>query len=356
MEAQDILHYLRVIRKWWWVAFLLCTATVGTMMAISFMTVPTYKATTTIQVSAPPPQEVPLFSSFGRPSLRDAIAQTQASFTEFLQEGDAAWRALEVLPDMPVTARQVRETIEIETPPDSQLMRISMTAPSPEAAALLANTIVEIGLEEYGILLAQPTASTRIFIEQELEVAREDLRRAEEELTQFRINYTVGDLRDAIQNQSSLIRALQVEADKVRADGDVGKVQAFERIILEREAELQNLVGISAEYDELVDRVSRARTTHTFLLDTLAEAQIKESQILGLSSVQVITEARPPRNPVSVVGPRLIAMGAAASLIAGFLLAFFLEYLQLSGAFSGAKREKESTQPGEIAVLSDNLG
>ena len=255
MESNDLVQYLRAIRRWWWVIFLLFGVTVGTMLTITLLAEPEYKATTTIQVSAPPPQEVPLFSSFGRLSLRDAINQTQASFAEFLREGDAAWRALEVLPDMPLTPRQVRENIEIETPADSQLMRITVAAPDPDAAALLANTIVKIGLEQYGILLAQPTASTRIFIERELEVSRKELTTAEDDLTQFQINNTVGDLKLAIDSQYSLIRSLKTEADKIRATGDVARVQALERIILEREAELQDLVGISTTYNDLVDRV-----------------------------------------------------------------------------------------------------
>ncbi|MEM7034803.1 MAG: hypothetical protein AAF629_35005, partial [Chloroflexota bacterium] len=301
----------------------------------------------------PPPQEVPLFSSFGRLSLRDAIAQTQASFTEFLQEGDAAWRVLEQLPNIPMTPREVRETIEIETPSGSQLMRISVTAAEPEVAALLANTIVKIGLEEYGILLAQPTASTRIFVEQELEVARAELQAAEEELTQFRINNTVGDLDDAMRNQNALIRSLKVEADRTRSEGNIVRVQSLEKIILEREAELQDFIGLSTRYNELNDKVARSRSTHNFLRDTLAEAQIKESQILQLGSVQVITEARPPRTPTAVISSRLIALGAIASLGIGVLLALFLEYLEISGVFGASRQE---VRQGDMAVLTDRVG
>ena len=183
MESNDLVLYLKAIRRWWWVSLLLIVVTVGTMLAISRFSEPSYSATTTIQVSAPPPQEVPLFSSFGRTSLQEAVAQTQTSFAEFLQEGDAAWRALEILPDMSITAREIRDNIEIEIPQNSQLMRITVSAPDPEAAALLANAIVETGLEQYGILLAQPTASTRSFVEQELAEARKELQAAEEALT-----------------------------------------------------------------------------------------------------------------------------------------------------------------------------
>lgn len=353
MDAQDFFSYLKVIRNWWWVIVLIFAATVGTMVTITSLTEPVYRAMTTIQVSAPPPQEVPLFSDFGRLSLRDAIAQTQISFAEFLQEGDAAWRVLDELPNIPMTPREVRETIEIETPTGSQLMRISVTAAEPEVAALLANAIVRKGLEEYGALLAQPTASTRIFVEQELEVAIAELKSAEEGLTQFRINNTVGDLDDSIRNQNALLRSLKVDADRARSEGDITKAQSLERIFFEREAELQDLIGLSVTYNELNDKVARARETHNFLRDRLITSQIKESQILQLGSIQVITEARPPRTPVAAISSRLIVLGAFASLAVGVLLALFLEYLEISGVFG---RARQDTRQGEMAVLTDRIG
>lgn len=353
MDAQDFFSYLKVIRNWWWVIVLVFAATVGTIVTITAITEPVYRATTTVQVSAPPPQEVPLFSEFGRLSLRDAIAQTQISFAEFLQEGDAAWRVLDELPNIPMSPSEVRETIDIETPSESQLMRISVTAADPEVAALLTNAIVRKGLEEYGALLAQPTASTRIFVEQELEVARVELIEAEEALTQFRINNTIGDLDDSIRNQNALLRSLKVEADRARSEGDITKAQSLERIFFEREAELQDLIGLTATYNELVDQVARARATHNFLRDTLIEAQIKESQILQLGSIQIITEARPPRNPVAAISSRLIVLSAFASLAVGVLLALFLEYLEISGVFG---RTRKDVRQGDIAVLSEHLG
>jgi uncharacterized protein involved in exopolysaccharide biosynthesis len=99
---------------------------------------------------------------------------------------------------------------------------------------------------------------------------------------------------------------------------------------LQREAELQNLIGLSAEYYTLNGRVDRERETYNFMLDKRAEAQIKENQILELGSIQVITPARPASRPASVLNTRIVALGAIASAIAGVLLAFLLEYLSVS--------------------------
>jgi len=353
METQDILKYWKIIRKWWWVIALLFVATVGTMLTLALLTETQYEATVTIQVSAPPPQEVPLYSQFGRQALRDEIEQTRSSFSEFLLEGDAPYRTLEILPDVQMRGSELRDRITIDTPDNSQLMRIRVRASDSETAALLSNTLVEIGLKHYGQLLAQPTANTRQFIEQELEMAREELKAAEAELTQFQIDNKIGNLNSAINSQYDLLRSLKIQRDLARAEGNTARSQAIEETILEREAELQNLIGLSAEYNELTDHVERARSTYNFLLDKSVEAQIKENQILELGSIQIITPARPPKKPVAALNSKLVVLGAVSSLLAGGLLTFLLEYLEVSGVFRGFQRR---TKRSEIVPLAKNAG
>lgn len=354
MKFQEIFQYLKVLKKWWWVVALLVMTTIGTMLAIMFISEPTYEAQTTVQVSAPPPQEVPLFSQFGREALQVAIKQTQEGFSEFLIGGSTAWLAVKTVPETSMSGRELRDQILVDIPKDSQLMKISVVAPEAEIAAKLANAVVEIGLDQYGLLLAQPTANTRSFIDLQLESVREELRAAEAELIQFQINNTVSDLRRAVDRQYDMIRTLKLEVDKKRASGSIEEVKVFEEIILEREAELQDLLGISAQYYELDDRLDRARNTYTFLLDRQSDAEIKENQILELGSIQIITRADPPEKAISVISPKIIFLGGGVSFVIGILLTFLLEYLEMSGTFRDFRRETKPKQ-GEVAVLSDNI-
>ena len=351
---EEVLRYLKIIRKWWWVIALLCAVTVGTMLVIAFLPEREYEATVTVQVTAPPPQEQPLYSYFGRQAIYDEIEQNRNSFSELLLEADIASRVLRTLPDIPMTAPELREKkMTVDIPEDSQLMHIHVRASDPETAALLANALVEVGLERVGQLRAQSTVNTRQFIEQELEAAKAELEAAEAELMQFQIDNKVGVLNSAMNTQYDVLRSLKTTRDLARAEGNTLKAQAIDEIILKREAELQNLIGMSMDYNRLVSRVERALSHYNFLLDAKTEAQIKENQILKMSFIQVITPARPPERPVSPINNKLIVLGAVGSILAGALLTFLLEYLEVSDAFGGFQKRAESS---ELVALPDNGG
>lgn len=348
------MEYWKIIRKWWWVIVLLVASTVSIMLATVLFAETEYKATVTMLISAPPPQEVPLYSTFGRQALQDEIAQTQSSLSELFLEGDAAHRALQKLPDIPMKGPELRQRIMVEIPQDSQLMRVSVRAPSPELSAMLANAVVETGLAQYAELSARTTTGMRRFIEQQLDVAQEEYEQAEAELTQFQVTNKIGSLSTAIDAQYDLIETLKIQRDLALANEDTAKRQILDETILEREAELQNLIGLSSQYYTLVGRVDRARDTYNFMLDKKAEAQIKENQILELGSIQIITPARPPSRPAAALDSKLITLGAVASLLAGALLTFLLEYLEVSGALRRLRSLGQGTL-GESPPLAEPL-
>jgi uncharacterized protein involved in exopolysaccharide biosynthesis len=349
----DITSYLRIIKKWWWVIVLLCGTTVGTLLALAYFSDIEYQATVTLQVSAPPPQEVPLYSQFGRMGLREEIDQNRSSFNELLLEGNVVNLALEKLPDVKIKGDDLLEEgkLLVELPDSSQLMKIQVLASNPETAAQLANMIAEVGLQEYGRLLAQSTVNARQFIERELAAAQADLDEAEAALSQFQIDNKVGSLDKAIDGQYELIRSLKIQRDLSRAEGDPAKADALDLLILEHEANLQNLIGLSGEYNQLQAHVERGRSTVNFLLDKSVEAQTKENQILEGGFIQIITPARLPRNPVSIINSSLITLAAVGSALAGILLAFLLEYSTLSRTQPQQQRRSERSEP--IIALSD---
>ncbi len=329
METNEITRYWQIMQRWWWVVILLMGATVGTMLAVIVLSEPQYKAVATMRISAPPPQEVPLYSTFGRQALRDEINQTQSSLSELFLEGDVAYRVLKDLSGIPMKGSELRQRIAVDIPEGSNLMRISVRAPDAELAALLANAVTAAGMTQFAELAAQPTVGQRKFIEQQLEVAQEQYASAQAELTQFQVTNKIGSLSTAIDSQYDIIKVLKTKRDTAHVESNTARTGALDQTILEREAELQNLTGLSSQYYTLVGRVDRARDTYNFMLNKRAEAQIKEAQILELGSIQIITPARPPARPAVPLDSKIIALGVVVSLLTGVLLAFFLEYLRV---------------------------
>jgi uncharacterized protein involved in exopolysaccharide biosynthesis len=353
METQGLTKYGAIARRWWWVVVLVFVATIASMLAFRLLAETEYKATATVQVTAPPPQEVPLYSTYGRQAVEDEIAQTRSSFREFLLEGSVVYRVLEKLPDVPMKGGELRDRLGVEIPVDSQLVLISVKAAEPELAAVLANEVATTGLSQYAELTAGPTAGTRRFIEQQLEVAQSEYEQAEAALTEFQVVNKISSLDTAINQQYDLVATLKLQRDLAWAGGETDKAQALEETTLEREAELQNLIGLSAQYYALVSQVDRAQETYRYLLDRKAEAQLKESQILELGSIQVITPALPPTRPVPAIDNKLMALGAGASLIAGVLLALTLEYIDsLAVARASTGRIKEAHVAKPVAEKS----
>ncbi len=76
MYGHDIAVFLRVIYKWLWLIALLLATVCITMFIIAMRAEPMYRATVTIQITAPPPQEVPLFSTvIGKQSANKLTAR-----------------------------------------------------------------------------------------------------------------------------------------------------------------------------------------------------------------------------------------------------------------------------------------
>jgi uncharacterized protein involved in exopolysaccharide biosynthesis len=341
---EDMLKYLKIVRRWWWVIALLFVSTVGTIAALALLGEPQYAARATMHISTPPPQETPLYSQFYKQGIREEIEYTRTGLSELILEGDVPYRAVDLVPGVQMKGSELRDMITVDLPENSQLLILKVTVADPETAALLANAVVEAGIQRYGELLASSTTNTREFVEQELEAAQEELEAAEKEVTQFQIENKVGSLNSAIDSQHNLLRALRLELDLAQANRQSDKARALKEAILEREAELQNLVGLTTRYQELGDRLDRARDTYNFLSEQRTEAQIKENQILAAGFIQVITPAQPPRRPVATFDIKLTVLGAVASVLVGVLLAFLLEYLRTSSVLNGLFAEKHDSE------------
>jgi len=327
MGEQDLLAYLRIIKKRLWIIILLMVVTVGTIVAVFLTAKPVYSATVRFLVTAPPSSNVSLYGEFRQPTMREEINYARANFVEVLRSGTVAWQTVD---DLGIAMRggELLSRVTIKETEGSEFVNLTVTSDTAEEAQLLANTLVQNALRYYGAVRASSVTNSLGFISIQLEQTQREMEEAERRLLQFQIENHMGDLDSEILSVQALIRALRLERDQAEAEDSGDKVASYDRLIAEREIELQDLLLLSTEYAELKAALSRATSLYNLLLDKEAEARLKENEIQNVGFVQIVEPARKPGSPKSPFNAKVVILGAVGSLIVGVLLSFLLEYVE----------------------------
>lgn len=308
--------YWSIIYKRLWLILLLFVSTVVTIIGISYLSPPTYLASTRFEVTAPPPTDVELFSTRMEYNPETEILLTRDRFIDVMTGQTVARQVIETL-QLPMDPEELQSLILIEevqspnnfqtqAPPElaRQLMKVGVQSTDPELAADLTNTLVSIALQRYGELRSQSKTTTRTFIASQLESTKQELNRVQEDLIDFQIKNTVGDLPQAIALQQELIYDLRKNRDLAQAQGKLEEVASFNKLIQERGVELQNLVSLELEYANLTVDLDQNRSAYELLLEKGTEATLKENEIRSLGFIQVSGAVDPPSNPLPWCGYR----------------------------------------------------
>ena len=346
MFFRDLIVYARIVRRRWRLIVALFVVTMITTTFLSLRAKPFYRAWVKLQVGAAPPTDISLYQAFRYDEIQDQAAYTRAAFTELLTDRGLIWRTLSKI-ETTMGADDLLAQTTVEAEAGSSFVSVGVSATTPEEAQVLANTLVEEALSYYGSLQAQSATAAREFISRELEVGREELFDAEHALTQFKIENKIGSLDDDIRQRQNLVLSLLIARDNALAEGDLEKAANYERIITDRERELQDLVSLSSEYESLVTSVNLARGTYNLLLSKETEAKIKENQTLNVGFIQIISPAQLPTNAITSFDPKIIVLSGVLSLIVGVILAFFWEYMETQlGAARQAFPDEATTNGG----------
>jgi uncharacterized protein involved in exopolysaccharide biosynthesis len=327
MDFRELIMYAQVIRRRWKPIVGLFLGTMITLIIISTIAPRVYLASARLQVIEPSPGAVTLYGGFRSSGFRDEIAYTQNTFIELLTGGVVARRTVEKV-DTHLSAEELQERTEIES--ESDFIQLTVAGDEPDEAAQLANGLAAEARAYYGELLARSSGASREFISVQLELARQELDRAQMALMQFKIENKVGSLESDIGQQTSFIRSLRLSRDNAMADNNIAKANAYDVLIAQREQELQTLLNLSAQYQALQMAVAQASSTYDLLLGKQAEAKITENQIRNVNFILVVEPAEPPRRSTSTFSKAILALGGVLSLVLGVAVAFVWEYIETS--------------------------
>jgi uncharacterized protein involved in exopolysaccharide biosynthesis len=384
MDINEFLNYWRVIKKRLWLILLIFLATMGVILATSLTAAPVYRASVKVQIIGSEPQQVSLFGQVRSASVSEELAAVQAEFRSVLSSGLVAWRTIASL-NLSISAADL--LAGITSVEDGDSMIVTAESDTPQLAEAIINAHVDNAIQYYRDYRALPARVTKQFLVQQVDAQGEILAEAKDALLKFKLKNNVDsmerelvayqdmiraykNLRDTalIEEQRNLSEAASYRAaaeatraelervapadtsaayasylDTIRvyqrqaaefdaaASGQKTAAREYDQLIAQKEAELLALVGFSKEADALARAVSLAEQNYNFLLSKANEAQLKEATAQGVGYIQVVEKARTPDAPAKSNLPRLAAVGAVASLLAGIILAFVIEMFESLG-------------------------
>ncbi len=344
MSAQELLEYIRILKKRWWLFLILCGTTLVALLISFRIAPPQYEVTVRFLVNAAPLSNVSLFPGADRPTQNQQIADTQAAFMEILKSPTVLRKTLETLKS-DMRSDELSRRTSVDKPVQSEFVWVTVRGDAPQQAADLANTLVDTARQYYGQLLAGPSASAREFISTQVKDALRELQVAQQALANFKKEHRVGDLPAEIESERNTVSNLVLENSKAVATNQTGPAAAFSQLIAQHQAELQRLTALSDNYEALQSNIQRAESNYGFLVDKENEAKLTENEVLGTGFIQVAEQAYPPNEPVSPFDIKIFALGGMLSLIVSIVLAFGLEYT--ASRRPQRSHEEASTSPAQ---------
>ena len=371
--AAEILNYIRIVRKRWWIVALLFVATIAVILVNAFREKPVYRAYVKLQVIAPESQEVSLFTTVRTVTTDEEIVGVQVQFDAALHSYYVAWQTINDL-NLGITAAELLEGLTVTA--EDEFLNVTFTADNPINVEAIATRHVENAFTYYAQVRAKSATVALQFIQQQLSDEDKALAAAHAELLTFKVTHNLDSLSQEVLAIQSQVRQLQLERAKLvvererteaiaakyreeaaKADpenptvdyatlaigedialaGILAEEARYDKLIEEQKTRLEELLKLTVENEALVRAVSRSQSNYNFLADKETEARLKQSQANNVSFIQIVEPARMPDQPAPSRTPKFLAVGVVLSLIAGIILAFVLEFLSVLSASAQKK-------------------
>lgn len=221
----------------------------------------------------------------------------------------------------------LRGRVSTERVKTANIIEISVTSTDRFRAAEIANTIARVYREQSIIQTNKQVIETRKFIEEQLEVARNRLREAEEALSSFNKARRAIPTRDYI-----LSKLVDSEAELSKLEGrytdNYPKIIELKARIEHFRQAINNYKLDEIELARLEREVTLASDAYTLLSKKYREALIAEAG--RIEPVSIIDPAVIPFGPINPHRATNIVLGIIMGLLVGFVFAFIAENLDTS--------------------------
>ena len=379
MIFHNIESYLQVIRRRWWIIAILVACAMAVVLIINVTAKPVYRAQVKLQVLAAEPQEAFLFSQFSFPGQTDQVKASQTDFIRQLRSPFVAWQTIADL-NLGIGADELLSHLSIST--DGEYITVEVSADEPDVAEGIATRQTANALDQFRKTRSLPFTVLRQFLTSQLKIEEQQMLTADDAMLNFKREHSIEDYQHELLAVQDNIRSLKSQVDQAQVLEDQYTARAKEeraaakkaldeargagnallsaqalkeqaanytaaaeqheidaaaqkatidscnKLIAQRQQELQGLLDLSPTYDALRRGQDQASGNYDFLVSKLNEATLKEAQTQSPGFVQVVEPASKPSSPAPSRLGRMAAIAALASLLAGVALAFVLEFVE----------------------------
>lgn len=342
----EFIEVLRIIIRWIWLIVIIVGGIVGILFLTSRNADKLYTATVILQVTTPDPDDIAVIDEYISSNDRDEIAIETNKFLLIAQYPEIINRTQQIL------NLTEEYTVEADSRLGSDFIDLAITATSPELAQTIANTHAEETIKYFGELRVLPLDGAETYFNDQLELAQQDIDKAEQALIDFQLEHDIVSVADEIKIKKNVIETLSVSQAKFQFNQTIGANDPASNSILEGLAQanispaelnpevinellqeyrqsLMDITLLEPQYNELVENITAARNRHETLSAKSVETELKQSFALEAFFIQITQKAELPKSASSSLA-KTLALGGVGSLGFSILLVFFLDYIMSS--------------------------
>ncbi len=352
----DIRQYTALFLKWAWLLILLAVVAAVGMFIYDKQQAPVYQASTKIMIVEPPTTQSASVTDY---LSTDRLANTYAELfsTRPLLEG-----VVQRL-DLAMSPATLKGKINVEQKPETKIIILHVKDTDPNRAALIANTMIEILIEQNEEMLAgrfntaQENLQAQInAVETQIstlnaEISQKTETQNEEQLEKIEANMAEieGQIVDLQSEITELTYILGLGSEQLSGDSapridpaDIGRVSLLRSKELElsqlqstlemyRDIYYQLTIGFSGSegqssgFDPQRSTLELYQQTYQNLLSDYEAINLARME--SENNVVQVEPAIPNPNPISPQIPRDVSLAAVVGLMAGGGLAFLIEML-----------------------------
>lgn len=221
----------------------------------------------------------------------------------------------------------VQKSAKTEKEMGENILNITVENKDPRLAAKITNTIAEVFIKADMEEKNELARNMRIFLEEQVAIAKQRLTDTENKLTSFREKGAVSGIGVTLQNDIANLERQNLELKKIYTEKYPDVVRINEQIGRLKK-ELQTLPESEIEYARLVREVEVNEASYRLLQGRLEGVRIAEAE--KVPDVKIVDPAMIPRSPVRPNKQLASLLGLVVGLVIGVFMSFVVETLDTS--------------------------